>query len=95
MILPRIVNTTLEMVEGGLMIRQSNGSPCKNMDNVRGSSSIRFICDTSVFAAGKANVPSALRVPMAYLLQVNLLSLTSFLRIRTKLANTSSNGRRM
>ncbi|KIM64114.1 hypothetical protein SCLCIDRAFT_1213514 [Scleroderma citrinum Foug A] len=48
-----IVNTTLEMVEGGLMIRQFNGSPCKSMDNVRGSSSIRFICDTSVFAAGK------------------------------------------
>ncbi|KAI6012736.1 mannose-6-phosphate receptor binding domain-containing protein [Pisolithus orientalis] len=47
-----IVNTTLEMVEGGLMLRQSNGSPCKDMDNVRGSSSIRFICDTSVFAAG-------------------------------------------
>ncbi|KAL4068838.1 mannose-6-phosphate receptor binding domain-containing protein [Scleroderma yunnanense] len=51
-----IVNTTLEMVEGSLMIRQSNGSPCKNMDNVRGSSSTRFICDTSVFAAGKPAV---------------------------------------
>ncbi|KAI6105972.1 mannose-6-phosphate receptor binding domain-containing protein [Pisolithus croceorrhizus] len=48
-----IVNTTLEMVDGGLMLRQANGSPCKDMDNVRGSSSIRFICDTSVFAAGK------------------------------------------
>ncbi|KAF9225147.1 mannose 6-phosphate receptor domain-containing protein [Gyrodon lividus] len=48
-----IVNTTLEMREGGLMIRQSNGSPCDGMDDVRGSSTIRFICDTSVYAAGR------------------------------------------
>ncbi|KIJ66586.1 hypothetical protein HYDPIDRAFT_109650 [Hydnomerulius pinastri MD-312] len=48
-----IVNTSLEMREGGLMLRQSNGSPCTGMDDIRGSSSIRFICDTSVYAAGK------------------------------------------
>ncbi|KAG6328058.1 hypothetical protein ID866_11030, partial [Astraeus odoratus] len=47
-----MVNTTLEMVGGGLVIRQSNGSPCKSMDSARGSSSIRFICDTSVYGAG-------------------------------------------
>ena len=88
-ILSRIVNTTLEMVEGGLMIRQSNGSPCKNMDNVRGSSSIRFICDTSVFAAGKVDVSSICLILMADLFQVNPFSLTSFLGTRTKPANTS------
>ncbi|KAH7886382.1 mannose-6-phosphate receptor binding domain-containing protein, partial [Phlebopus sp. FC_14] len=48
-----IVNTTLEMKQGGLILRQSNGSPCTGMDNKRGSSTIRFICDTSVYAAGK------------------------------------------
>ncbi|KIJ13803.1 hypothetical protein PAXINDRAFT_170120 [Paxillus involutus ATCC 200175] len=49
-----LVNTTLEAKEGGLMLRQSNGSPCTGLDSgLRGSSTIRFICDTSVYAAGK------------------------------------------
>ncbi|KIK94506.1 hypothetical protein PAXRUDRAFT_827915 [Paxillus rubicundulus Ve08.2h10] len=49
-----LVNTTLEAKEGGLMLRQSNGSPCTGLDSgLRGSSTIRFICDTSVYAAGR------------------------------------------
>ncbi|KAH0837758.1 Utp14 protein-domain-containing protein [Lanmaoa asiatica] len=47
-----LVNTTLEMKDGGLMLRQSQGSLCTGMDNERGSSTILFICDTSVYSSG-------------------------------------------
>jgi cation-dependent mannose-6-phosphate receptor len=48
----RLVNTTLEIKDGGLLLRQSQGSPCTGMDDERGSSTILFICDTSVYSAG-------------------------------------------
>ncbi|EGO05419.1 hypothetical protein SERLA73DRAFT_174558 [Serpula lacrymans var. lacrymans S7.3] len=47
-----VVNTTLEMKEGGLMMRLSEGSRCPNSDMLA-STFIRFICDNSVYAAGK------------------------------------------
>ncbi|KAF9237058.1 mannose-6-phosphate receptor binding domain-containing protein [Melanogaster broomeanus] len=52
-----LVNATLEMKAGDLLLRQSNGSPCTGTGTddvpVRGSSVIRFLCDTSIYAAGK------------------------------------------
>ncbi|KAG9309117.1 mannose-6-phosphate receptor binding domain-containing protein [Chiua virens] len=48
-----LVNTTLEVKGGGLLLRQSQGSSCPGMDDERGSSTILFICDTSVYSAGK------------------------------------------
>ncbi|KAG2141079.1 mannose-6-phosphate receptor binding domain-containing protein [Suillus clintonianus] len=53
-----LVNTTLEMREKGLMLHLSNGSPCPEEDNIYGSSSIRFLCDASVYGAGKPVVIS-------------------------------------
>ncbi|KAG2144708.1 uncharacterized protein EDB93DRAFT_1152848 [Suillus bovinus] len=47
-----LVNTTLEMRDTGLMLHLSNGSPCPGEDNLYGSSSIRFLCDASVYGAG-------------------------------------------
>jgi len=48
-----LVNTTLEVKDGGVLLRQSEGSKCDSVENERGSSTILFICDTSVYAAGK------------------------------------------
>ncbi|KAF8435782.1 mannose-6-phosphate receptor binding domain-containing protein [Boletus edulis BED1] len=48
-----LVNTTLEVKDGGLMLRQSQGSPCTGVEDERGSSTILFICDMSVYSAGK------------------------------------------
>ncbi|KAG1747705.1 mannose-6-phosphate receptor binding domain-containing protein [Suillus lakei] len=53
-----LVNTTLEMRDTGLMLHLSNGSPCPEEDNLFGSSSIRFLCDASVYGAGKPVVIS-------------------------------------
>ncbi|KAG2342060.1 mannose 6-phosphate receptor domain-containing protein [Suillus weaverae] len=53
-----LVNTTLEMRDTGLMLHLSNGSPCPGEDNLYGSSSIRFLCDASVYGAGKPVVIS-------------------------------------
>lgn len=53
-----LVNTTLEMSDAGLMLHLSNGSPCPGEDNLYGSSSIRFLCDASVYGAGKPVVIS-------------------------------------
>ncbi|KAG0691954.1 mannose-6-phosphate receptor binding domain-containing protein [Suillus ampliporus] len=53
-----LVNTTLEMRDMGLMLHLSDGSPCPGEDNLYGSSSIRFLCDTSVYGAGKPMVIS-------------------------------------
>ncbi|KAG1742620.1 mannose-6-phosphate receptor binding domain-containing protein [Suillus paluster] len=53
-----LVNTTLEMRGTGLMLHLSNGSPCPGKDNLYGSSSVRFLCDTSVYGAGKPVVIS-------------------------------------
>ncbi|KAI9566355.1 mannose-6-phosphate receptor binding domain-containing protein [Boletus coccyginus] len=52
--MPRLlVNTTLEIKDGGLVLHQSQGSPCTGLDNESGSSTILFICDMSVYSAGK------------------------------------------
>lgn len=48
----RLVNTTLEIKDGGLLLRQSEGSQCVGIDDERGSSTILFICDTSIYSAG-------------------------------------------
>lgn len=53
-----LVNTTLEMTDPGLTLRLSNGSPCPGEDNLYGSSSIIFLCDTSVYGSGKPVVMS-------------------------------------
>lgn len=34
------------------MLRQSQGSPCTGLGDEQGSSTILFICDTSVYSAG-------------------------------------------
>lgn len=53
-----LVNTTLEMRGTELMLHLSNGSPCPGENNLYGSSSIRFLCDPSVYGAGKPMVIS-------------------------------------
>ncbi|KAG1871578.1 mannose-6-phosphate receptor binding domain-containing protein [Suillus subluteus] len=53
-----LVNTTLEMRDTGLMMHLSNGSPCPGEDNLYGSSSILFLCDATVYGAGKPAVIS-------------------------------------
>ncbi|KAG2107006.1 mannose-6-phosphate receptor binding domain-containing protein [Suillus discolor] len=53
-----LVNTTLEMRDTELMLHLSNGSPCPGEDNLYGSSFIIFLCDPSVYGAGKPVVIS-------------------------------------
>ncbi|EED79691.1 predicted protein [Postia placenta Mad-698-R] len=44
-------NTTLTVQNGYPMLVMTNGSPCPGAESTRGSTAIRFICDTSVFEA--------------------------------------------
>ncbi|TFK56829.1 mannose 6-phosphate receptor domain-containing protein [Heliocybe sulcata] len=47
------VNTTLAIHDGHPLLYLTNGSPCPTITQLRASSVIRYICDTSVFAAGQ------------------------------------------
>ena len=50
------VNTTLTVVDGHPMMLLTGGSPCTNGGELRASTAVRFICDTSVFGSGAYNV---------------------------------------
>ncbi|KZT30983.1 mannose 6-phosphate receptor domain-containing protein [Neolentinus lepideus HHB14362 ss-1] len=47
------VNTTLAIHGGNPLLYLTNGSPCPTVSQLRAASVIRYICDTSVFAAGQ------------------------------------------
>ena len=47
-----MVNTTLEMRDTGLLLHLSNGSPCPEAEDLHGSSTIMFLCDTTVYGSG-------------------------------------------
>lgn len=53
-------NTTLTVQNGHPMLVMTNGSPCPGAESTRGSTAIRFICDTSVFEAGKPEIVAQL-----------------------------------
>lgn len=46
------VNTTLTVVDGHPMMLLTGGNQCSNGGELRASTAVRFICDTSVFGAG-------------------------------------------
>ncbi|KDQ62880.1 hypothetical protein JAAARDRAFT_75513 [Jaapia argillacea MUCL 33604] len=46
------VNRTLDVQDGHPLLFLGEGSPCSNAGSLRAATAIRFVCDTSVFAAG-------------------------------------------
>ncbi|KII93099.1 hypothetical protein PLICRDRAFT_49174 [Plicaturopsis crispa FD-325 SS-3] len=55
-----VSNTTLDLKNGRPVITLSNGSQCANTDGVHASTVIEFVCDLSVFAAGKPELVAQL-----------------------------------
>ncbi|KAF7436036.1 hypothetical protein PC9H_002862 [Pleurotus ostreatus] len=46
------VNTTLTVKDSNLLLTYHGGSVCKSTDGLRATTTIKFICDSSVFSAG-------------------------------------------
>ncbi|OBZ68375.1 hypothetical protein A0H81_11620 [Grifola frondosa] len=53
-------NTTLVVRDGNPVLTMTEGSNCPNAGDMKASTAIRFICDTSVFAAGKPQLVATL-----------------------------------
>lgn len=54
------VNTTLLVRDRHPLLILTGGSPCTGADNLRASTAVRFICDTSVFGSGKPRLVAQL-----------------------------------
>ncbi|KAI0081116.1 hypothetical protein K474DRAFT_1588342 [Panus rudis PR-1116 ss-1] len=57
------VNTTLQVVDGHPTIVMTAGNACTEDSKLKASTAVRFICDTSVFGAGKPQLIAQLPPP--------------------------------